>query len=223
MARRRDRFGIDLRVNFDRDNFPRLGQFMEAISEDFAGDPRFQMRFRAVGQWGGANDQNLAVCGVSEQKVVTRELQKKAVEVGLAQESGISGLATLGSQVCYAARPYNFIVGASGKLMKCTIALYDLAENVVGQLNPDGTLDLLDEQMAHWVAPHFESDKLCKSCYVLPGCQGAACPLTRVKAGHRTCCEVKSNLKHEMRYTLQHSAQAAAARQRQLAEMAAAD
>jgi uncharacterized protein len=163
----------------------------------------------------------LAVCGVAEQKVMMRELQKKAVDVGLAQESGIGGVALAGSQVCYAARPYNFIVGATGKLMKCTVVLYEMEENVVGQLHPDGTLELHDEEMAHWVAPHFESDHLCKSCYVLPGCQGAACPLTRVKAGHRTCCDVKGNLKHEMRYTLQHSGQAAAARQRQLAKLAA--
>jgi len=223
MARRPDSFSIDLRVNFDRDNFPRLGEFMEVISEDFAGDSRFQMRFRAVGQWGGANDDNLAVCGIGEQKTVLRELQKKAVEVGLAQESGIGGMAAPGSQVCYAARPYNFIVGATGKLMKCTIALYDLEENVVGQLHPDGTLELHDEQMAHWVKPHFESDHLCKSCYVLPGCQGAACPLTRVKSGHRTCCGVKGNLKHEMRFTLENSARRAAERNQPLAEMVAAD
>jgi uncharacterized protein len=103
--------------------------------------------------------------------------------------------------------------------MKCTIALYDLEENVVGQLHPDGTLEVQDEQMAHWVAPHFESDTLCKSCYVLPGCQGAACPLTRVKSGHRTCCGVKQNLKHEMRFTLRPTARP----ERELAEMAAAD
>lgn len=212
LSRRKERFSVDLRVNFDRDNFPRLGEFMEAVSEDFAGDPRFQMRFRAVGKWGGANDDRLATCGVSEQKTVLRELQSKAVEVGLAQESGIREMAAPGSQVCYAARPYNFIVGATGKLMKCTIALYEMEENVVGQLHPDGTLELHDEQMAHWVAPHFESDHLCKSCYVLPGCQGAACPLSRVQSGERTCCDVKANLKHEMRYTLRTTAKPAARR-----------
>lgn len=223
LAQRTSPFKVDLRVNFDRDNFSRLGQFMEVISEDFAGDPRFQMRFRAVGKWGGANDDNLATCGVLEEKEVKRELQKKAVEVGLAHESGIGGLASLGSQVCYAARPYNFIVGATGKLMKCTIALYEMEENVVGQLHPDGTLELHDQEMAHWVAPHFESDSMCKSCYVLPGCQGAHCPLTRVQANQRTCCSVKGNLKHEMRYTLEKLAQRAAERTEQPAGMAAAD
>jgi uncharacterized protein len=203
MAQRKDDFRIDIRVNFDRNNFPRLGEFIETISEDFAGDPRFQMRFRAVGKWGGPNDDSLNVCGVTDQKEVLRGLQKKAVEMGLAQESGVSEMASLGSQVCYAARPYNFIVGATGKLMKCTVVLYEMDENVVGQLNPDGSVELRDEQMAHWVNPHFESDSMCKSCYVLPGCQGVHCPLTRVQSNQRSCCGVKANLKHEMRFTLE--------------------
>ena len=37
-------------------------------------------------------------------------------------------------EVCYAARPYNFIVGASGKLMKCTIALDTQDANVLGRI-----------------------------------------------------------------------------------------
>ncbi|HEY0018596.1 MAG TPA: radical SAM protein [Longimicrobium sp.] len=209
MAQRKADFTIDLRVNFDRNNFPRLGEFMETISEDFGHDPRFQMRFRAVGKWGGPNDDSLNVCGVTDQKEVLRGLQKKAVEVGLAQESGIADVASLGSQVCYAARPYNLIVGATGKLMKCTVVLYEMEENVVGQLHPDGTVELRDEQMAHWVTPHFESDSMCKSCYVLPGCQGVHCPLTRVQSNQRSCCGIKANLKHEMRFTLDQPPQRA--------------
>ncbi|HEX6037840.1 radical SAM protein [Longimicrobium sp.] len=205
LAARKTDFLVDLRVNFDNRNFPRLGAFMESITEDFGGDRRFKMRFRPVGQWGGDNDDQLDTCGTADRKTVLRQLQAKADEVGLAQESGITESAEPGSNVCYAARPYNFIVGATGKLMKCTIVLYEMEENVVGQLHPDGTLEVNDHQMAHWVAPHFESDTMCKSCYVLPGCQGAACPLSRVQHGTRSCCSVKSHLKHEMRVTLGRS------------------
>lgn len=205
LKERKDNFSIDLRVNFDQQNFPRLGQFLESLSEDFGGDPRFQMRFRAVGRWGGSNDDQLSTCGVEEQRTVARELRRKAEEVNLAQEAGIVGISAPGSQVCYAARPYNFIVGATGTLMKCTIALYELDANVVGQLHPDGTLELKDENMTQWVNAHFETDPLCQNCYVLPGCQGAACPLTRVTHNQRSCCGVKSTLKQEMRYSLDRS------------------
>lgn len=223
LSRRKEQFRVDLRVNFDNKNFPKLGQFMEVISEHFAGDSRFQLRFRPVGKWGGDNDENLDTCGKTDRKVILRDLQAKAAEIGLAQESGITDVAAPGSNACYAARPYNFIVGATGKLMKCTIALYEMEENVVGQLHPDGTLELKNEQMAHWVAPHFESDALCKSCYILPGCQGAHCPLTRVQDNQRTCCATKQNLKHEMRFTLQKAGAGAISREPELAGMGAAD
>lgn len=205
MRDRSAQFQVAVRVNFDHGNLPGLAPFIEALSEDFGGDPRFVLRFRPVGRWGGENDDRLAVCGRDDRRGALDGLRQQALEADLRVEGGIRELAGMGSQVCYAARPFNFVVGATGKLMKCTVALDDLEENVVGRILPDGRLDLVDERMARWVAPHFESDAQCRSCYVLPGCQGAACPLTRVESGTRTCCEVRGELKREMRFTLEEA------------------
>jgi uncharacterized protein len=202
MKQRRQDFTITVRVNFDRDNYLRLGPFLEQLSEDFASDRRYELRFRQVGKWGGPNDDTLNTCGVTEHRYVLDELRTRAVDLGLRPEGGIHNVATPGAQVCYAGRPYHFIVGATGKLMKCTVVLDDLPENVVGRIHPDGRLEVDDANLLKWVAPHFETDSLCQSCYVLPGCQGAACPLTRITDGERTCCSVKSNLKREMRFNL---------------------
>lgn len=219
LAQRRDDFYVTLRVNFDRKNFPRLGQFLEALSEDFAGDPRFVLRFRAVGKWGGDNDADLDTCGLVEERDIVRVLRGKADELGLAKEAGITQLAKFGSSVCYAARPYSFIVGAHGDLMKCTVALYEEESNVVGKVLPDGTLQLKDENMLRWVNPHFETDNLCQHCHVLPVCQGAHCPLTRITEGRRTCSSVKGSLKTDMRLTLEeHDRQREAARAAAAAE-----
>jgi uncharacterized protein len=195
-------FQVAVRVNFDHDNLPGMAPFIEALSEDFAGDPRFVVRFRPVGRWGGGNDDQLAVCGTGDRREALDALRRQALEMDLHVEGGIRELSGMGAQVCYAARPFNFIVGATGKVMKCTVALDKREENVVGRLHPDGRLELSDERMAAWVNPHFEDDAQCRSCYVLPGCQGAACPLTRVESGTRTCCEVRGELKREMRFTL---------------------
>jgi uncharacterized protein len=211
-ARRDAKFSVAVRVNFDNRNFPRLGPFLEALSEDFAGDSRFQMRFRAVGQWGGDLDAELDTCGVEKKRSVERQLRQKADELQLHQEGGIEDSAKLGSGVCYAARPYNFIVGATGKLMKCTIALDELEENLVGQLHPDGRLELNEERMAKWVKPYFESDPLCQKCYILPTCQGVVCPLPRIREGRRACCRMKSNLKFEMRVSLDKAMKTRAAK-----------
>jgi uncharacterized protein len=205
MARRKAPFQVAIRVNFDRDNVPRLSPFIEALSEDFGGDPRFLLRFHPVGRWGGENDERLDVCGTGEGRTALDGLRRQATGMDLRVEGGIRDVAPMGAQVCYAARPYNFVVGATGKLMKCTVALDDLEQNVVGQLHPDGRMELKDARMAQWVNAHFETDAQCRSCYLLPGCQGAACPLTRVENGSRTCSGVRSELKREMRFTLEQA------------------
>lgn len=203
MKARHDVFLVVIRVNFDQANVPRLGAFIEALSEDFGGDDRFQLRFRAVGKWGGDNDSNLSTCGVEEGEAVIQDLRARADAANMRKEAGgIRPMVSLGSQVCYAARPYNYIVGATGKLMKCTVVLDELEENVVGQLHPDGRMEVRDDRLLKWVAPHFESDSMCQKCYVLPVCQGSMCPLPRVTRNTRQCCHVKSHLKQEMRVTL---------------------
>jgi uncharacterized protein len=212
LRERRAEFGVAIRVNFDQENFPRLGPFLEALSEDFSGDRRFKLRFRRVGKWGGPNDDHLTTCGLVEDRHVSDALRKQALELGLNPEGGLEDVRKPGTQACYAARPFSFIVGATGKLMKCTIALDEMPENIVGRILPDGTMELDEHNFIRWVAPHFESDSLCQSCYVLPGCQGAACPLTRIRDGHRTCSSIKSNLKREMRFSLDAIQRARAAR-----------
>ncbi|HEU4883835.1 MAG TPA: radical SAM protein [Longimicrobium sp.] len=209
-ARKAD-YEVAIRVNFDQKNFQKLGPFLEALSEDFGGDPRYVLRFRAVGKWGGDNDAALETCGRDEQRDVIDQVRRKAEEVNLRNEAGIRDYAKPGQQVCYAARPFNFIVGATGKLMKCTVALDEMPENVVGQLQRDGKLELDHERLSAWVTPHFESDTMCQNCYVLPVCQGAQCPLSRVEVNRRSCAPVKSTLKREMRITLNESRVPAAA------------
>jgi uncharacterized protein len=205
LSRRTARFQVAIRVNFDRGNLPRLAPFIEALSEDFGGDARFLLRFHPVGRWGGENDGRLDVCGMGEGREALDGLRRQAGAADLRVEGGIGDVAPMGAQVCYAARPYNFVVGATGKLMKCTVALDDLEQNVVGRLGADGRMELKDERMAQWVNAHFETDAQCRSCHLLPGCQGAACPLTRVESGSRTCSGLRSELKREMRFTLEQA------------------
>lgn len=202
LQRREDDFLVVIRVNIDRKNAPQLGAFLEALGQDFGSDARFIIRLRTVGRWGGPHDADLDICGRSEGRQITHELQDVALQAGLRVESRVRYHATLGSQVCYAARPYHFVVGATGKLMKCTLALDDMEENVVGRVRRNGMWEVLDERMMHWVNPFFESDATCKRCHLLPVCQGAACPLVRIQTGHRSCCNTRSDLKHELRLLL---------------------
>lgn len=202
LQRRQEPFLVVIRVNFDRENAPRLDALLEELSRAFRSDPRFLLRFRPVGKWGGARDAELHTCGLDEGRRITHDLQAAALDAGLRVEGGVQDHAAMGSQVCYAARPYHFVVGATGTLMKCTVALDGLEDNIVGRVHADGEWEILDERMLRWVNPFFESDATCRRCHLLPSCQGAACPLHRIQTGERSCCGSRSNLKHELRLAL---------------------
>jgi uncharacterized protein len=197
LHRRSDRFHVALRVNFDRNNYPHLGGFLDLLEQELRDDNRFEVRFRAVGRWGGPNDEALDICGEDSPRI-QRDLEEEARRRGLNVGEGLKGINRIGSEVCYAARPYNFIIGASGKLMKCTVLLDMKDYNVVGKITEDGNLELDRDKMALWTEPAFESDSKCRKCVVLPLCQGTHCPLIRIEDGQSPCTSVRLNAKREL-------------------------
>jgi uncharacterized protein len=189
-----DKFSVHVRINFDRENLPCLDEFMDMLKRDFAGDQRFQLRFYPVGQWGGPNDDKLAVCGTGGTDS-RNWLELKAIEKGLYPESKLPYMTPhSGASVCYAARPYNLLIGADGKIMKCTIALDTKDYNIVGKMTPDGRAEIDVDKFARWVSPDFEDDPGCKKCFYLPVCQGCSCPLVRIEENKRPCPDEKLHI-----------------------------
>ncbi len=192
LQQRKDPFHVVLRINYDRETVLKLESFMEVLQAAFSGDSRFALAFHAVSKLGGPNDDGLAVCGLEDLRKAStlpmQALQKNLTVSTIAENAGV------GAQVCYAARPYNFIVGASGKVMKCTVALDKQDYNVVGQLSHDGELIVDQDKLALWVEPAFERDHGCKKCQLLATCQGMLCPWVRIEEGKRPCPGYKSNL-----------------------------
>jgi uncharacterized protein len=197
LARRGDDFHVLLRVNFDTSNSGGLSKFIDMLSQEFQGDPRYSLFLKAVGKWGGPNDAQLDVCGGDEAARIQRDIMAQAQRQGLYFGS-LRDTARMGSQVCYAARPYNFLIGATGKVMKCTIILDKDDYNVVGRVTPEGDLELDGDRMALWTEPAFERDDQCRKCVVLPTCQGIHCPLIRIEDNKQPCISTRSNLKREL-------------------------
>lgn len=195
LGARPEDFRVDLRVNFTPQNAQEIGEFLDLIESEFRGDSRFRMRFRPVGRWGGDQDGSLEVCGLGEGEQLILEFERLARDKGLTLADGFKSVSHFGAQVCYAARPYHLIIGASGKLMKCTVALDQDDRNVVGQLSPDGRAEIDPARFAPWVAPAFEKDAQCQRCAVLPVCQGCSCPLPRIARGERSCVPTRTNWK----------------------------
>jgi uncharacterized protein len=197
LSRRGEDFTADLRFNFDPHNAPSYRAFLDIVERELGGDPRFRMLFRAVGKWGGPNDASLAVCGVDDAPSMERETKKEARRRGLSLAPGITDVG-LGSHACYAARPYNFVIGASGKLMKCTVDLDKHDRNLVVQLRPDGHMELDQDKLAAWTEPAFEQDPKCRKCVILPVCQGVFCPQIRMDTGDSPCSPLRRHAKFDL-------------------------
>lgn len=205
LARTDHSFSVVLRSNFDRKNYPRYDEFLDLIKDDFAGDERFQLRFHAVGKWGGPNDADLDTCGHMESRDVRAKLMDLAKERGLNVGGSLALKGGLSRQVCYAARPYNLLIGADGKIMKCTIALDMADHNIVGRIEEDGTLDIDAEKMARWTEPNWQTDSECASCQMMPACQGNHCPLIKIQSedeDDKACVPARRRLNSALKETL---------------------
>jgi uncharacterized protein len=206
LSLRPDPFNVDVRVNFDRNNYPHMGKFLDLLEEELKSDIRFKLRFRAVGKWGGANDAGLAICGTDSDRIQA-ELKEEARRRGLNVTDDIREVKGMGAQVCYAARPYNFIIGADGQVMKCTVDLDKKDRNIVGHLDDQGELNLNTDRFALWTEPAFERDTQCQKCVVLPVCQGVFCPQVRFDTGHSPCTPLRMGAKKELVKVLQTAGQ----------------
>jgi uncharacterized protein len=201
-------FRVDVRINIDKDNNKKLDNFVEFLETEFAGDERFMLRFRPVGKWGGEGDHELSILGKDAMDRLHLKSGRSNVASGLESCDEISRISRLGSQVCYAARPYSFVVGSTGKLMKCTLTLDSLGENIVGQITPEGDVRTNPGKMALWTVPGYESRTLCRQCVLLPTCQGRSCPLKRIRAEETTCSPIKRLLPQKLRASLANRSKA---------------
>jgi uncharacterized protein len=178
-----------------------MEDLLALLEREFRDDPRFRMAFHPVGQWGGSNDANLETCGRDESKTLIEQMKAVAFKRGLGIFT-IKDANAFGGQVCYAARPYNLVVGATGKVMKCTVVLDKNPRNIVGQITEEGLLPLDDDNMALWTEPAFQRDSQCQKCVALPACQGISCPLPRIVEDQRPCVATRTMAKDELREML---------------------
>jgi uncharacterized protein len=189
-----DTFEVHLRVNFDESNLHAIEELIILLSEVFSGDNRFQLFFRPIGRWGGANDDCLSVCDRRTADSKIWEFNKSGLNHGLRMSSFVENALLPTGSVCYAAKPHSLVIGSNGKLYKCTIALEE-DFNQLGQLHSDGSIDLDYDKMALWTTSGEEKDELCRSCFYRPACQGNHCPLYRMRTGLRPCPFEKRQIK----------------------------
>ena len=194
LSKRPEQFRVLVRFNYDRTNLSEFEGLCSSLTSQIGQDPRFSISLKPIGKWGGPNDERLDTCGTDEYLSIYTSLSGQAHAHGLKVEALQSKLNPKASNVCYAARPFSYIIGADGKIMKCTVALDTLPSNVIGKLREDGIPEIDPDKLYGWIRPFYQHDSDCKVCSFCPVCQGASCPLPRHTSGTHSCPSIKGLL-----------------------------
>lgn len=190
-------FNIMIRVNYNKDVVEQISEFHEYVKNNF--DERFTVFHHVISKWGGENDDNMEVIDGSTSQYVDTLLIEDAVENKLKPDMNFY-FSKLGGRVCYANRPYFFILALDRKLRKCTFTdeKYDNI-NVVGFLEHDG-IKIDEKRLYNFIMPDVEKmvEKGCYECEILPVCQGLSCALRRVQDRQIDCVEEKINIQESI-------------------------
>lgn len=143
-----DPFLIVLRVHVHLANIDSVRGLLPKMAEAFAGDARYIVSLKAVGNLGGEGVKQI---GLLNRKASTiDELNQSLADLGwpVARIRGMADASGAKPAVspCYAAKPNSFVIRADASLAKCTVAFGDV-RNSIGRLNEDGTLTISDEKM----------------------------------------------------------------------------
>jgi uncharacterized protein len=137
---------ILLRVHFRPDNVESLDSLIEMINEEFSGDSRFWVFFKAVERLGGPNDSFIRTFTSDQKKEIKQRLTQKLKNRSQLYEI----VSNEDTYVCYAAKPNSLVIRANGDVAKCTVALYD-DTNRIGQLLSNGELRIDQQKMRWWI------------------------------------------------------------------------
>jgi uncharacterized protein len=185
-------FKIIIRGNVNRNVLNIIDQYSDFLSEEFAQDGRFQTHWSPVGNWGGEVIDESKLCSHKDLVNPMLDAAAKGVDMSFYRDHFNAG-----DSVCYASKKNHFIIGSDGIIYKCTIAFEDEI-NHVGMITQNGTMHIDQDRFALWVTGHETADTGCQKCYFRPSCQGAGCPLLRIKTGEAPCPPVKLHFKDYM-------------------------
>jgi uncharacterized protein len=199
LAKQPKKFECLLRCNVHAANADAvISLFNGEVLESLRGDTRFQVLLEQI--WSSDRQsvevseetaQSVAACGSGmaqrlDQHHLSRELDARGFKSQRVHRDtrGLAG-------GCYAGKPNWYVVGSDLTLYKCTV-LFDLEENKVGRVNPDGTFAIDEAKSLLWTGSNALTDSGCGACHLRVPCLGVSCPVGRVVRGHKKCHEAKS-------------------------------
>jgi uncharacterized protein len=142
-------FEISLRLHYDGMRIFSIGPLITDIERFLTARNNFTVAFHEIKRLGGARDSEI-VLAFSDARTVARNYASRLGNAGFRTSMAYD----LKECICYAARANSLIIRANGRLSKCTVALSN-EWNDVGQLLPDGSVEVLNERLQPWLRGLF--------------------------------------------------------------------
>lgn len=187
-------FQIIIRMNVSKENSEDVKNFLNTDAKYFKPDKRFKFIFRNVGNWGcGERVKGYEV--EMFEKDISFEFSKYALSQGF-RLFDPSIIAT-NNLACYAQKKNSYVIDTTGKLLKCTVALYEDC-NVIGNI-ANGVTNTNNQDL--WVNNLDCFSNKCENCELLFICKGGFCPKIRVmnSTTHDICEEMKQMITNNFR------------------------
>ena len=190
-------FRITLRLHIMPGNAESMSRLVDRLIGALQGDHRFNFFIREISNLGGPTSGTVAYISLIEAKRIAGDLVDRFSACGMRAHNGVAGLfesqvdvrdvQKLGSDsqapsapyICYAAKPYHFVIRPTGKIVKCTVD-FNSDRNAVGTLHADGTITLDNAKMAYWARGYQSGDKMELGC---PAHTRKVNPLNTTKLG----------------------------------------
>lgn len=175
---------VTLRVNVSKKLLENIYNVIDSLNEKLLIDTRFKLKLVPVGDYGGDKVHEI------EDQICCMDDLKDAInyckELGIDMSEYQYGL-SIGGNVCYASRDNSWVIGADGKIYKCTVILYN-DENHIGDVRANGIFDINKSKLNKWIQRSSIHNEKCESCTQKPICLETMC-YKRIILGQKPVCE----------------------------------
>lgn len=149
---------VVLRVHISPENRTSIDTLIDLINQELQHDERFTIYFKTLAHLGGPVDNSFPIYTDDEGPSVAQEVASRLANPAQAYKAPLDE-----PYVCYASKPNSLMIRANGTIGKCTVALDD-PRNHIGRLQPDGSLDIVQEKVGPWVRGFASLDELELGC-----------------------------------------------------------
>jgi uncharacterized protein len=174
-------FSIILRLHIMPGNAESLSRLVDRLIGTFEGDPRFSFFIREISNLGGPTSGTVAYISAQEARAIADQLVHRFAAHDMRAHNGVAAMfesqvdvhdisktsddsaAPPAPYICYAAKPYHFVIRPTGKIVKCTVD-FNSDRNAVGELHADGTITLDSAKMEYWARGYKSGNTLELGC-----------------------------------------------------------